>query len=361
MIALVVNAQRMCICGTKTDVCRPPYAQSGECGGDRVNCCATFACDVQSNVTCGYSAGCFQSINYTITTPLALRSSGCVAPSLNETQIPCNATCSDCVATWSTWSICSVTCRSGNVEPQQSRMRTVVTPAVGRGQCVHVNGNATRPCVPEPPICASQASSRPSSALTTSTGSQVTGVDSNSVSSSLVPESTTSTDTTRGDQSQSSTMTTQTQVSTQTSSTFNLPDAPTDGSNDDNRSEDGEVDDSGKTLSGATIGAIVGAIVAVLCCTVAVTVVIFLRVRRSRQTPSSTKKSSQPVYGQFASARDESAESMYGELTIAPPDGGTYVGIYASPQPARVVSTYSSSLDPTEQHYTAGPTESRRR
>jgi hypothetical protein len=154
------QAQTGCMCGDKSG-CNSGFRESGGCGGERPMCCPVLACARTSTTACGHAAGCFLQINSTVTTPVALRTAGCVNL-VNSTSVPCATNCSDCVAAVAEWSACSSTCNNDGL---QTRTRQVISAAVGFGSC-NISLSESRSCNVAVPCIGSTAAS---SAVTTAT------------------------------------------------------------------------------------------------------------------------------------------------------------------------------------------------
>lgn len=345
---IVTNAQRLCMCGSKSG-CPAFYSMSGECGGERYNCCATLSCNFTNTTSCGHAAGCFEVINFTISTPEPIRSAGCVAPASNETTVPCNASCADCVVQWSaSWSPCSVSCSSALDAGTQTRPRAVVASAIGSGRCA--NRTATRTCSPAAPPCASQAS--PTGSQTNHTG---TASGSHSAESTTeLPSTATASPT--ASISKTVVASSETSASLVSGSIINntntLPNAPTD---EIDSPDHDDVADSSGALSGTSIGVIAGVCSAVFFCGVVVGVVLLARrskssARVSDADPNPDGNSSEklePVYALPATAREDIPD---GES-----DSTVSVGIYGSASPPFVGAYGPIVAQQSSNIYTSAP------
>jgi len=331
------QAQTGCMCGDKSG-CNSGFRESGGCGGERPMCCPVLACARTSTTACGHAAGCFLQINSTVTTPVALRTAGCVNL-VNSTSVPCATNCSDCVAAVAEWSACSSTCNNGGL---QTRTRQVISPAVGFGSC-NISLSESRSCNVAVPCIGSTAAS---SSITTATAVVATTRASSSSATSGV-------------------------IGTLSSSSSSTPPGGlpefTSSAAADGAAADGVTPADGTALTPTVIGLIAGGGACLLACGAALVAAFLVSKRRTATTapapskpPRETKESKTPVYGPFVSARDEAPEA-YGDLELQPQlrSETDLVGVSVYGEAPRVaekeiVGTYTSVSAPPN-NYTPAP------
>ncbi len=135
-----------------TDCTSAEFSALSTCflGQLRGSVCCRRQCAVKTTVTCGTSAGCFQRTTRTVTTPTSQATADCRSNS-TDSSTPCtDSGCADCQVSVSAWSTCSVVCGPGGI---QSRTRTMLAAAIGRGRPCTSLEPETRSCEPVPVDC----------------------------------------------------------------------------------------------------------------------------------------------------------------------------------------------------------------